>query len=112
MMALRGAQLVRHVGEELRLVPAGRLELGALVRDLPEEPGVLDGQGGLGGEGLQDIHDLWRRLAGRLAIEGQAADDLVLAEQGHRELRVVVEAAEGVPEATIVSIWLGDSSDL
>src|SRR2546430_6841691 len=101
MMALRGAQLVRHVGEELRLVPAGRLELGALVRDLPEEPGVLDGQGGLGGEGLQDFHDLWRKLAGRLAIEGQPPDDLALAEQGHREQRVLAEAAEGAPDATL-----------
>jgi hypothetical protein len=28
-------------------VPAGGLELGALVRDLAEKTGVLDGQGGL-----------------------------------------------------------------
>jgi hypothetical protein len=36
---------VRHVGEELGLVTAGGLKLGALVRDLPEEPGVLNGEG-------------------------------------------------------------------
>ena len=51
----RRAQLVGHVGEELGLVPAGDLQLPALVRDLPEEPGVLDGQGRLGGEGFQDL---------------------------------------------------------
>src|SRR5207244_10066034 len=86
-----GAQLVRHVGEELRLVAAGRLELGALVSDLPEEPSVLDGQGGLGGEGLQDVHDFRGKLAGRLPVEGQAADDLVLAEQGYGKERPVTE---------------------
>jgi len=40
-----GPELVRHVGEELGLVTAGGLKLGALVRDLPEEPGVLNGEG-------------------------------------------------------------------
>ena len=78
----RRAELVAHAGEELGLVAAGRLELPALVRDLPEEAGVLDGQGGLGGERLQDVHDFRRELAGRLPVEGQAADDLVLAERG------------------------------
>ena len=51
----RGAELMGHVGEELGLVAAGRLELPALVRDLAEEPGVLDGQRGLGGEGLEEL---------------------------------------------------------
>src|SRR5713101_8004089 len=68
----RGAQLVRHIGQELRLVAAGGLELPALVRDLPEEPGVLDRQGRLGGEGLQYVYDFWRELTGRLPREGQA----------------------------------------
>ena len=108
----RGAQLVRHVGEELRLVPARRLKLGALVRDLPEETGVLDGQGRLGGERLQDIHDLGRKLAGRLPIEGQAADDLVLAEQGYGEERPIAESDERVPEAALVGPGLGDVGDL
>ena len=41
----RGAQLVRHVGEEFRLVPVGGLDLPALILDLAEQPGVLDRQG-------------------------------------------------------------------
>ena len=40
----RRAQLVAHVGEELRLVPAGDLELPALLLDLVEQPRVLDRQ--------------------------------------------------------------------
>src|SRR5262249_21877227 len=47
-----GAELVRHVGEELGLVAAGRLKLGALVRDLLEQPGILDRQGRLRAKGL------------------------------------------------------------
>src|SRR5262245_38047289 len=38
----RGAQLVRHVGQKLRLVLAGHLELPALVSELPKEAGILD----------------------------------------------------------------------
>src|SRR6266542_2686797 len=39
----RRAQLVAHVGEELRLVPARLGKLTALVLDLLEQPHVLDG---------------------------------------------------------------------
>ena len=49
----RRAQLVRHVGEELRLMPVGRFNLPALFLDLAEQPGVLDRQHGLGREGFQ-----------------------------------------------------------
>src|SRR5262249_49135619 len=38
----RGAQLVAHAGDELRLVLAGQLQLPALVLDLVEQPHVLD----------------------------------------------------------------------
>jgi hypothetical protein len=65
----RSAELVRHVREELRFVPAGRFELGALVRDLPEEPGVLDGQGRLGGESLEDLDGLAREFARCVPVE-------------------------------------------
>ena len=40
----RRAQLVAHVGEELRLVLARDLELPALLLDLAEQPRVLDRQ--------------------------------------------------------------------
>ncbi len=66
----RRAELMGHVGKKLRLVTARGLKLAALVRDLVEEPGVLDGQGRLRREGLQDVHDLRRKLAGGLPVEG------------------------------------------
>ena len=49
---------MRHVGEEFRLMPVGCLDLAALVLDFPEQPGVLDCQGGLSGEGLEQVDDL------------------------------------------------------
>ncbi len=48
----RGAQLVAHVGQELRLVLAGALQLPALLLDLAEQAGILDCQGRLLGNGL------------------------------------------------------------
>ena len=41
----RRAQLVRHAGQKLALVLAGHFELAARLRDLAEEPGILDGEG-------------------------------------------------------------------
>ena len=49
----RRPKLMGHVGQELGLVPARRLQLLALVLDLAVKAGVLDGQGRLGGEGLK-----------------------------------------------------------
>ena len=48
----RRAQLVRHAGEEFRLVAVGDFELAALVLDLVEEAHVLDRDHRLVGEGL------------------------------------------------------------
>ena len=47
----RRAQLVAHVGEELRLVLARLRELAALVLDFVEQAHVLDGDHRLVGEG-------------------------------------------------------------
>ena len=44
-----------HVGDELRLVLAGDLELAALLGDLVEQARVLDGDHGLVGEGLDKL---------------------------------------------------------
>ena len=41
----RGAQLVRHVGEEFRLVPISGLDLPTLILDLSEQPRVLYREG-------------------------------------------------------------------
>src|SRR5262245_15135222 len=59
------------------------LELAALDLDLAEEARVLDGEGGLGGEGLQQLDRFMRKLAGLLAIHRQRADEMVLADERH-----------------------------
>ena len=56
----RGPELMGHVGQELGLVAARGLELPALVRDLAEEAGVLDGQQPTG----------WRRSGARSTTSG------------------------------------------
>ena len=57
----RGPQLVAHVGDELRLVLAGDLELAALLGDLLEQARVLERDGRLVGEGLHQADDGLRR---------------------------------------------------
>ena len=51
----------------------------ALVLDLAEQPGVLDRQHRLGGEGFQKLDDFGAKLAGRFSPHHQAADDAVFA---------------------------------
>ena len=46
-----------HVGDELRLVLAGDLQLAALLRDLLEQAGVLECDGRLVGEALHQADD-------------------------------------------------------
>ena len=48
----RRAQLVAHIGEELRLVLAGDLELAALVVDFVEQPRILNRQNRVRSESL------------------------------------------------------------
>ena len=84
----------------------------ALVRDLPKEPGVLDRQGGLGGEGLENLDGLRREFAGRVPVQRQAADDLSLAEQGHGEQRPVAGAQQRVPDMALVGARHRDVRDL
>src|SRR5207247_60634 len=93
----RRAELVAHVGEELRLVPARDLELPALFLDLPEQPRVLDGQGRLGREGLQRLDDLRREFPGGLPDEDEAPDDLILAEERHRKRRPIARPNDYSP---------------
>ena len=71
----RRAQLVAHIGEELRLVLARDFELPALVLDLMEQARVLDCQHRLGGKGLQQIDRLFGKLAGPFAAHHESADD-------------------------------------
>jgi hypothetical protein len=76
---------VGHVGEELRLVAAGRFEKASLVLDLVEEPGILNGKRGLCGEGSKEIDDLRRELARLIAVYHQTADEAVFPQERYDE---------------------------
>ena len=56
----RRAQLVAHIGEELRFVLARLLDLPALVLDFFEQPHVLDGDHRLVGEGRAPARSAFR----------------------------------------------------
>ena len=84
-MALSGrAQLVAHVGQELRLVLARDLKLAALLIDLGKEVRVLDRQHRLGGECLEQIDGVLRKRAGRFASNHQRADYVVARQAAER----------------------------
>ena len=55
----RGAELVGHIGEELRFMPIGSFDLPVLVLDLAEQAGVLDRQDRLRRKRLKKIDHLW-----------------------------------------------------
>ena len=113
MMALSGVRkLVRHVGEELRLVAVGGFDLAALVLDLAEQPGVLDRQHGLGGEGFQKLDDFGAKLAGGFSPYHQAADDAVFAQQGNSQAGAKAEALQQLAHARRVRALFEDIGDL
>ena len=88
----RRAQLMAHVGEELRLVLARLRELAALVLDFAEQMRILDRQRRLGGEGLQQLDRAFREFARRLAPDHECADDLDRREQRHDQARAIAGA--------------------
>ena len=69
----RRAQLVAHVGEELRFVLARDFELSAFVLDLVEQPRVLDRQHRLRGESLHQVDCILWEGARRLAAHDQGS---------------------------------------
>src|SRR6185369_12808198 len=77
----RGAQLVRHVRDELALVLVGDLELAALVLDLVEQAHVLDRDHRLVGEGFQEPNVLWRNVASGGPEPDERTDGGALAQQ-------------------------------
>jgi len=109
----RGPQLVGHVGEELGLVPAGGgLKLSALVRDLVEEPGILDGQGRLRREGTQQFDRLGRELTGTVTGHPETARELALADHRHREHGPDAGFDQDVPQPALVGPRHGDVGHL
>src|SRR6516162_7261627 len=83
----RRAQLVAHIGEELRFVLARDFELAALVLDLAEQARVLDRHHRLGGERLQELDRMTGKLAGLLAPDDQRPDDAVGAVERNDQTR-------------------------
>ena len=88
----RRAQLVAHVGEELRLVLARELELAALVLDLVEQPHVLDRDHRLVGEGRDQLDLLVGERPHLGARQRQHADRDALAQ--HRNAEHGAETAQ------------------
>ena len=83
----RRPQLVAHVGDELRLVLAGDLQLAALLRDLLEQARVLQGDGGLVGEGLHEADDGLGEFARPPPLQHQRSERALAAEQRDDEGR-------------------------
>jgi hypothetical protein len=81
MIAL-SAQLVAHVGEELRLVLARLSKLLALVLDFIEQTHVLDCDHRLVGENLEQLGLPPGEGSGLFAEDGDDADGLPLAQRG------------------------------
>src|SRR6266446_7211336 len=108
----RCPQLVGHVREERRLVLARDLKLPALLLQLPEQPRVLHRQRRLAGEGHQQLDVLrWKRPRA-LSAHDEAADDLILPDQRHREKRAVPGLDQDVAQAVLVGPLGGDVGDL
>ena len=85
-----------HAGHKLRLVLARHFELAALFLDFREQIGVLDGQHGLRGKGLQQIDDVLGKLAGRFSPHHQHTDEAFRTEQRHDQRRSVSGAQQDV----------------
>src|SRR6266481_6842613 len=66
------------------------------------EPGVLDGQGGVGGEGLEETHGLRVAHPGRLAADTQDADNLLLTEQWNGQQCPIARLELRGPPGTLI----------
>src|SRR5262249_52645331 len=69
----RGAQLVAHIGEELRFMMVCTFELPAFFLDLAEQPGVLDGDDSLSGEVCQQLDVLVSERPNLLTVNRNGA---------------------------------------
>ena len=81
----RRAQLVAHVGEELRLVLARLRELAALVLDFVEQPHVLDRDHRLVGEGGQEFDLPIGKGAHDVTCQSEHADQNAFTHERHTE---------------------------
>jgi hypothetical protein len=76
----RGAQLMAHAREELRLVLARQFELAALLLDFAEQARILDRQHRLIGERFEKFDRAPREFPGLTPPHYQRTDDLTGAQ--------------------------------
>ena len=81
----RRAQLVAHIGEELRLVLPRHFELPAFILDFAEQPRVLNRQHRLRRESLDQVDGVLRKGAGRAAADHQHANDILAAHERRQQ---------------------------
>src|SRR6266852_1335124 len=104
----RRAQLMGHIGQKFGLVLTRGFELTALVRDLVEEPRILNGQRGLGAEGPEQFDRLGWEVAGAIAGHDETPDQLALANHWHGQDGSDAGRNQVPPQPTVVRARLGD----
>src|SRR5215831_18119955 len=104
----RRTQLVRHIGEEFRLVAIGGLDLFAFILDLPKKPCVLDRQYRLCRKVFQKLDHFGAKLPGRFSPHHQSADDPLFTQQRHGQARAEAVALEHLAHARRVSTLFKD----
>ena len=90
----------------------GGFDLAALVLDLAKQPGVLDRQDGLGGEGFQKLDDFGAKLAGGFSPYHQPANNTVFAEQGNSQTGAEAEALQQLTHSQRIGVLFEDVWDL
>jgi hypothetical protein len=108
----RRPELVGHAGEELRLVLACHFQLMALDLELAEEARVLNGEGGLRGEGPEELDDFGGERAERAASDHEPSDETFLVEQRNGEHRARAGREHGAADPAVVGALRGDVRDL
>jgi len=109
----RRAQFVTHIGEELRLVLIGDLQLPAALLHLAEQFGIVHGDHRLIGEGLHQADGVRRKIARGPALYDERAEDFLRSDQRQDENRVEAGGAGEFADAMHVGVLqLGDGDRL
>src|SRR5262252_9959501 len=103
---------MRHVGEELRLMPVGGFDLLAFFFDFTKEPGILNRQYRLCRKGLQKLDHFRTKLSRGFSAHHQPADDVVFAQQWHGQAGAEAVALKNMAHARWVSSLFEDIGNL
>ena len=93
----RRAQLMAHIGQELRFVLASDFELLALLTNFIKQTCILNGEYRLRRKGLEKINSLRSKLAGLFSPHHEGANGAALADQGNDEECPVTLAQQYIP---------------